>query len=209
MMFRCGTSPSSSPTVSTDASRRGRAGLGRRFVIGFAAALGALILCACVSSADGPSPTDPHLTTTTVPPTTTTTLTVEEGLVVFRECLVDAGVGIDEIELNGRGRPWLARALTGLDLSDRLVIAALSDCSPSLATGALDLSSDPEMRALVIVALSEFATCIRANGVPDFPNPSPRFTGVGSPWPNRLIPWTDDELATAVIICNRALAGGP
>lgn len=207
MTFRCGTSPSSSLTASTDLSPGMRAGCGSRLAVGLAAAVGVLILTACVSSADGPSPTDPHLTTTTVLPTTTVTVILEEGLANFRNCLAEADVVIDEIELDGRGRPWLARAMAELDLSDRLVVAALADCAPALAAGALELSSDPKMRALVLASLSEFASCVRANGVPDFPDPSPRFTGVGSPFADSLIPWTDDDLATAVIICNRALAG--
>ncbi|HEX6222062.1 MAG TPA: hypothetical protein VF115_13310 [Acidimicrobiia bacterium] len=165
-----------------------------------------LTVSACVSVADGPSPTEPHPTTTTVPPTTTTTLTLEDGLTSFRECLTDAGVLIDEVELNGRGRPQLAWAMADLDLTDRLVVAALGDCAPRLAAGALDLAPDPELRGLVMASLIEFASCLRANGVPDFPDPSPMFTGVGSPFADRLIPWTDDDLATAVIICNRALA---
>jgi len=165
----------------------------------------ALLIPACVSVADGPSPTDPHITTTTQPPTTTTTLALEEGLVVFRDCLTEAGIDVDAIELDGRGRPLLARALSGLNSSDRLVVAALSDCAPTLAGGALDLAPDPAMRRLVLATLAEFAACLRANGVVGFPDPSPRFTGVGSPFAERQIPWSDTDLATAVIICNRAM----
>jgi hypothetical protein len=167
-----------------------------------------MLASACVSSADGPSPTDPHTTTTTLPPTTTTTLTLEDGLTRFRQCLADSGIVIDEIGLDGRGRPRLAWAIGGLDLDDRLVVVALGECAPLLAGGALDLTTDPEMLALVVDRLSEFASCLRANGVQGFPDPSPRFTGVGSPFVDRQIPWTDQDLSTAVIVCNRHLAAG-
>ena len=207
MTFRCETSRSSSPTVSTDPAGR-PAGPVRRMATWLTAGWCALSLAGCVSVAGGPSPTDPHLTTTTVAPTTTVNVDLEEGLANFRHCLAEAGIAIGEIQLDGRGRPWLSRALSELDLHDRLMVSALGDCAPELATGALDLTADHEMHDAVMSGLAGFASCLRANGVPEFPDPSPRFTGVGSPFPDGLIPWGDDDLATAVIICNRALAEG-
>ncbi len=208
MTFRFGTSQSSSPTVSTDPPAEVRVGPGRRVAVLATACVHALALSGCVSAADGPSPTDPHLTTTTVAPTTTVTVALEDALTDFEDCMSDAGVDIAGIRVDGRGRPMLARALSDVDLSDRLVVAALGECAPELAGGAMDLSSDRMMLGAVMVGLGEFASCMRSNGVPEFPDPSPRFSGVGSPFPNGLIPWSDSDLATAVIVCSRALVTG-
>lgn len=206
MTFRCAISRSSSPTVSTDRLARAPSWHGRSLARWLAAAV---LLSGCVSAAVTPSPTDPHPTTTTLSPTTTVTHGVEEALVAFRDCLADAGVVIQEVELDGRGRPWLARALSGLNLSDRVVAAALGECAPELANGAMELTPDQQMRTAVMAGLADFASCMRSNGVADFPDPSPRFTGVGAPFPESSIPWADPDLPTAVIICNRALVDGP
>lgn len=199
MTFRCATSPSSSPTVSTDR-------LPVRRLAGWLTCC-LLSLSGCVSVADAPSPTDPHLTTTTIAPTTTLIVGMEEALATFKECMEQEGVVIEEIELDGRGRPRLAWALAEVDLVDRLVAAALGECAPELAAGALSLTSDPEMHGVVMQSLARFASCLRSNGVPEFPDPSPRFAGVGSPFPDGLIPWADEDLPTAVIVCTRALSG--
>lgn len=206
MTFQCGTSQSSSPTVSADRTV-GLRGRSRRSGTVTIAVL-FLALSGCVSSANGPSPTDPHLTTTTLAPTTTLSVALEDSLTAFSDCMTAAGVDIGEITLDGRGRPLLARALADVDLTDRLVAAALAECAPELGLGALDLTTDRAMLGAVMSGLSGFATCVRSNGVPDFPDPSSRFTGVGPPFPNGLIPWSDPDLATAVIICSRALVDG-
>jgi hypothetical protein len=169
----------------------------------------ALILSGCVAGADGPSPTDPHRgTTTTTMPATVTTVTIEEALSDFRECLRDRGVGVGRVRLDARGRPRLAEALRGLDMTDRNVLDALASCGQHLRAGALDLSSDPELRDLVQETLEELADCLRSWGVEEFPDPVPRFDGVGSPFPNSRIPWTDPDLADAVAAC-RGVATGP
>ena len=206
MTSRCATSPSSSPTVSTDRFATPRP-LGSLRLASWLTVFCFLSLPGCVSVADGPSPTDPHETTTTLAPTTTLMVSLEDGLVRFEDCMEEEGVAIEEIELDGRGRPQLSRALSEIDLVDRLVSAALGQCAPELAGGAMGLETDPEMRGVVIASLTRFASCLRSNGVPEFPDPSPRFTGVGSPYPDGLVPWADEDLATAVIVCTRALTG--
>jgi len=37
--------------------------------------------------------------------------------------------------------------------------------------------------------------------VEDFPDPVPGFDGVGSPFPNSRIPWTDPDLPDAMAAC--------
>jgi hypothetical protein len=167
-----------------------------------------MIVSACVAGADGPSPTDPHgSTTTTTIPVTVTTVAVEESLSSFRECLRDRGVGVGPIRLDALGHPRLAEALRRLDLTDRDVLDALASCGRYLIGGALDLSADPVLGDLVQDTLAELADCIRSWGVPDFPDPVPGFEGVGSPFPDTRIPWTDPDLPDAVAACRDIMTG--
>jgi len=165
-----------------------------------------LALTGCVAAADAPSPTEPHdWTTSTTIVTSTTMVELDAGLDGYRRCLLDLGVPVGEIELDGRGRPRMARAMVGLDFSDRRILDALDGCAPLLAGGTLDLGADPSLRALVQTSLAEFAACVRAEGVPAFPDPVRSFDGVGAPFPGGQIPWSDADLPGAVTVCRRAL----
>jgi hypothetical protein len=167
-----------------------------------------LVLSACVSAADGPSPTDPlSVTTTTTIARTTTTVTLAEGLDNYEACLADRGISIGEIELDGLGRPRMARAMAGLNFGDPEVLQALNECGPQLSTGALDLAPDPVLQDLVQSSLEELAACLRRQGVADYPDPTPDFTGLGSPFPMDRIPWTDPDLEGAVSECGSRLEG--
>lgn len=162
----------------------------------------ALLISGCVAGATGPSPTDPNgLATTTTQSVTTTTVPIEESLGAFRECLGDKGVTVGRIRLDALARPRLAEALRDLDVTDRAVLDALASCGPHLLSGALDLSSDPRMHELVEESLEDLTACLRSWGVEDFPDPVPGFDGVGSPYPNNRIPWSDPDLADAVAAC--------
>lgn len=161
----------------------------------------AMVVSGCVAGPDGPSPTDPHEPTTTTVSVTVTTLTTRESLTGFRDCLRSKDVNIDRIRLDALGHPRIAEAIGRLDLSDRKVLEALEMCGHHLSAGALDLSSDPRLRDLVQDTLEELAQCLRLWGVNDFPDPVPGFDGVGSPFPNDLIPWSDPDLPAAVAAC--------
>lgn len=180
--------------------------MGRRVRTGSAVLL-ALTFAGCVSGAEGPSPTDPHgfELTTTAPTTTATTLNLEEGLEEYRACLADEGVTLGRIRLDGMGRPRMAEAVATLDLTDQGVLDALESCGQLLASGPLDLASDPELGRRVRESLADFAECVRLEGVADYPDPVPGFDGVGSPFPVGRIPWEDPGLATAVDACGEVL----
>lgn len=168
--------------------------------------LSAIWLTGCVSAADGPSPTEPHqVTTTTSAPVTTTTLGFQEALETYRSCLGEEGVTIGVITLDGLGRPRLANSMSGLDFTDRIVLAALEKCGPLLASGALDLSTDPRLATAIHANLRALAECIRDFGLVDFPDPIPGFDGVGSPFPTGQIPWQDERLSNAVTVCTSAV----
>ena len=165
-----------------------------------------LWLTGCVSAADGPSPTEPHgVTTTTLAPVTTTTLGFDEALESYRSCLGDEGVTIGEITLDGLGRPRLATAMSGIDFTDRIVLAALEKCGPILVSGALDLGGDPRLASEVVSNLRALAECIRSLGLVDFPDPMPGFDGIGPPFPPGQIPWQDQRLSNAVTVCTRSV----
>lgn len=165
-----------------------------------------LVLTGCVAGAGGPSPTDPHgfQLTTTLPPSTTT-LSVEEGVEAYRSCLSEEGVTLGPVRFDTMGRPRMVEAIAVLDLSDRSVLDALENCGHLIASGPLDLTSDPELAARVREQLADFAECIRLEGVADYPDPVSGFDGVGSPFPANRIPWSDPDLVSAVEVCHRVL----
>lgn len=131
----------------------------------------------------------------------------EDGLTAYKDCLSAEGVQIGDIEFDGRGRPLLARAMSELDLTDPGVLDALDECATELAGEALDLAPDPEIRALVVARLEEFAMCVRGHGVPEFPDPFPTFDGIGPPFPDDRIPWSDQDLVEAATECRLELIG--
>jgi hypothetical protein len=159
-------------------------------------------LTGCLAQAEAPSPTDPHgFTTTTTLPSTTSTRAVEPSLVEFRECMSDRGVAVSELPLDGLGRPRIGVLIDGLDLSSRQVLDALEVCGETLSRGALALEADPELRRLVQTSLEEFSRCVRGEGVAGFPDPVPRYDGIGSPYPPNRIPWSHPGLSEAVAAC--------
>lgn len=165
-----------------------------------------LALTGCLAGAGGPSPTDPHgFQLTTTLPLTTTTLSVDEGVEAYRSCLSEEGVTMGPVRFDAMGRPRMVEAVAVLDLGDRSVVDALETCGHLIASGPLDLTSDPELAARVREQLADFAECIRLEGVADYPDPVHDFDGVGSPFPVNRIPWSDPELASAVEVCRDML----
>jgi hypothetical protein len=163
------------------------------------------LLGACTPGADGPSATGAPATTTTTAPTTTTTATSTEAVRAFRECLLEAGVEIEEIPIDATGRPRLDLALATLDFGDPAVAEAVSTCSSLLETGALDLGRDDVLRREILERLTEFSQCMVDRGVEGFPDPVPGYLGIGAPFPVAEIPYSDPEFAGAVEVCRADL----
>jgi hypothetical protein len=155
-------------------------------------------LSACSPDVGGPSPTS--TSTTLGVGSTTTTLRSREAADAFRDCLAAADVLIDEVPLDGNGRPRLNLAMDGLDFSDPGVAQAVSSCSATLATGALDMTVDDLIARTVVGQLEAFTQCIRDRGI-EFPDPIAGFMGVGSPYPVAEIPYSDAGLAEAIAAC--------
>jgi ABC-type glycerol-3-phosphate transport system substrate-binding protein len=62
----------------------------------------ALLTGACTRGNDGPSATSALGSTTTTAPTTTTTVASAEAIEAFRACMIENGVEIEEIPIDGK-----------------------------------------------------------------------------------------------------------
>lgn len=102
----------------------------------------------------------------------------------------------------------IAMAMAGLDFSEPALQGELDACAGVLSSGALDLTADPELRALVQSRLESFARCVGVEGVTGFPGPVDPFDGVGPPFPSDEVPWDDPLLAEAVGACVVTLGVG-
>jgi hypothetical protein len=167
-----------------------------------------LVVTACQAPHASPSPTDPlGSATTTTLPETVTTVSAHEGAVRFGDCLGESGVVIGPVPLDAQGRPRLDLALRDVDLSSRPVVDALDQCAAHLITGALSLEGSPAMREEVASRLAVFSECVRARGVPLFPDPVFGFHGVGFPFPVEEIPYDDPDLVDAIETCRHRTTG--
>ncbi|MGH8913818.1 MAG: hypothetical protein ACRDZM_04790 [Acidimicrobiia bacterium] len=167
--------------------------------------LAATMFVACTPGADGPSATAAPQSTTTIAATTTTTLGSSDAVEVFRACLLDRGVEIEEVPIDATGRPRLDMVLVALDLEDPVIAEAVSRCSEYLETGALDLGGEDVLRQEILGQLTDFSRCMVDLGVEDFPDPLPGFLGVGSPFPVAQIPYSDPDFTAAVAVCRADL----
>jgi hypothetical protein len=169
--------------------------------------LGALLTVAgCTGAGTRPSPTvQPVVTTTTVPATTTTTVETDEAITAYEICLEENGIDIEAIPFDAMGRPRLELVMRQVDFSDSESVEALTECAGHLSTGALDLRDTPVLWEDVGRALTEFSECVRSHGIPDFPDPVEGFAGVGAPYPESDIPFSDPDLDVAVDTCAERL----
>lgn len=167
-----------------------------------------VISVACVEVGGEPSPTIEGSTTTTTaaPDAPSTTLEALEATRAFETCMIDSGVDMEPVAFDAQGRPRLDLMMKDVDLADPGFGEALSTCAETLLLGALDLSGSPIVRQAVLSMLTEFSVCMRGKGVPDFPNPSGDFVGIGPPYPPSLVPYSDPDLEDAVAVCGSRLA---
>lgn len=161
-----------------------------------------MAISACTPDTGGPSPTQLVTTTSAASQSGTTSTTVGGpfGADAFRTCLEEFDIFIEPIPLDANGRIRLDLVTRDLDFTDPEVAAAVTDCSRILGVGALDLITAGLVRTAVIGQLESFSRCVRARGV-EFPDPIPGFSGVGSPYPVAVIPYSDPAFADAVSAC--------
>lgn len=167
------------------------------------------LLAACSPSEDTsatiPSSADLVATTTTSTEVTTTTvaqLGFEQATLQFTACMREEGVDLPDIRLDAQGRPVLGELLDAVDTSSVVFRGALASCSSILTqSGAIDLTTDPEIQAIILDQLQQFSTCMRDEGVTQFPDPVATFAGTGSPYPLEQIPFNDPAFAAAAGAC--------
>lgn len=132
----------------------------------------------------------------------------EDGLLEFTTCMRDNGVDMPDLQVDSSGAPRIpAGGLGAIDTSSPEFVAAFAECVSILADSApVDITTDPELNAAVQDQLQEFAACMRTNGVPDFPDPSPGFNGRNSPFPLDQIDTQDPNLQPALDECQSLIA---
>lgn len=158
------------------------------------------------------APTPVPVVTSTSPPVTTTTvvLPIEEAVSQFQVCLSEHGINPAEIPLADDGRLDLTGLAESLGADPAALSSVLNDCSPALAaSGALDLSTEPVLRAAVLTQLTNFSVCMRSLGVETFPDPDPAFDGTGLPFPIASLPVSDPEFEAAIEGCVSTMGANP
>lgn len=161
---------------------------------------------ACATPETEPSPTvSAAPSTTLVGSTTTTTLAALQAVTAYEACLDENGISIEPIPYDANGRPRLELVMRDVDLTDEDNIQALTRCAANLSSGALDMSDTPALAEKVNELLAEFSLCVRDQGVEEFPDPIPGFSGVGGPFPLAEIPYSDPDLSGAIDYCGERL----
>ena len=103
------------------------------------------------------------------------------------------------LQIDADGQPILSTdVLAGIDTQSDEFNAAFLVCLPILSSAApVQLGSDPELQAAVQDALRDFSSCMRDEGVEDFPDPAPGFDGTGSPYPLTALDTSDPDVDAA------------
>lgn len=138
-----------------------------------------------------------------------TTPQFEDGLLLFTACLRDHGIEAPDIPVDPDGRPILSSDLVELiDTESPEFALAFATCIPFLtAASPIDLGADPELQAVVIDSLRRFSSCMRENGVEEFPDPAPGWDGNGSPFPvAEAFDMSDPEVDAALDECSRLIS---
>jgi len=132
----------------------------------------------------------------------------EDAVLEFTGCMRDHGVEIPDLQVDADGQARVpTEALENIDTESPEFTEAFVACVPILTdAGALSLATDPELLGAVQDQLTDFAACMRTNGMPDFPDPNPGFDGSGSPFPLSALNPSDPRLGDALDVCQDLLA---
>lgn len=138
--------------------------------------------------------------------TTLGRLGLEQATLEFTACMRSEGVDTPDIRLDAQGIPVLDELLDAVDTTTPEFRTALAACASILTqAGALDLRTDPELQAVVVDQLQQFSECVRREGLRDFPDPDPAFTGTGSPYQIDEVPFADPVFQKAIVSCQEIL----
>ena len=169
----------------------------------------ALVVAAC-GGADEPAGGVASLEDGTVDLSTTTATptTADEALLEFSQCMRDEGIPLPDIAVDADGAPILDPALLDtIDVQSDEFNDAFETCQPILAASqAFNVDIDPELQALIMDQLFEFAQCMRDNGFDDFPDPNEISAG-GPPFPISVFAqFNDPDFEASIEECQRNLA---
>ena len=179
------------------------------------AAVVMLLVTACGSGETDPTTdtiaTLETSTSTTGATTTTEAPDLEEVALDFTECMRENGIEIPDITFDADGQPVISASLAQeFDLLDTQFQTALSTCRVifSEAGAGVELQLDPELLAEVTDQLTEYAVCMRDNGVEAWPDPLPTFTGSEIPFPMAEMgeAFNDPEFSVALEACQDLVA---
>ena len=132
----------------------------------------------------------------------------EDAVLDFTRCMRDNGVEMPDLQVDADGQPRIPTgALSEIDTQSPEFTTAFAACVSVLTeAGAVSLATDPELLGAVQDQLTDFAACMRANGMPEFPDPNPGFDGSGSPFPLSALNPSDPRLGDALDVCQDLLA---
>lgn len=142
-------------------------------------------------------------------PSTSARPRFDEGLLLFTGCLREQGIEAPDVPVDPEGRPILSSDLVELiDTESPEFAVAFATCMPFLtASSPIDLGADPELQAVVIDSLRRFSSCMRENGVEEFPDPAPGWDGNGSPFPvAEAFDTSDPDIDAALEECSRLIS---
>jgi hypothetical protein len=141
----------------------------RRFAVLALVPLLALGLAACAGDGggdDGIASVDPAARPSAEASATGAPLDDEERQLKFAQCMRENGVPMEDPDSDGDGG---VRIRVGGGVKPEAAEAAMEKCKAYAPNGGKPIQLDAEQLA----KLREFSKCMRANGVPDFPDPDP------------------------------------
>jgi hypothetical protein len=170
----------------------------RRVVVGLllaALASVALIAAGCGGDSDSPAVAQTPSSTTATQPSEAGD-SESDNPIAFSACMRAHGVP-DFPDPNATSE------ITSIPDSDSPhFTAALNSCRSLLPDGGV---SSPEQQAQEQAALLKFAACVRAHGVPEFPDPT--VAGGRARFPEGTIPRSSPRFGAAKKACRQSLAG--
>lgn len=129
---------------------------------------------------------------------------VEDAVLEFSQCMRDEGIDIPDIELDATGAPILDEAaIEGVDLESDAFRNAFTGCIGFITdASASSFDFDPRLEAIIQDQLTEFAACMRREGIADFPDPV--IGSSGTPFPlSAFTNFGDPDFSAALETCQQ------
>jgi hypothetical protein len=99
---------------------------------------------------------------------------MQDAMLKFAQCMRDHGVQMDDPQVDGEGHFGIQIGGKGGPADKTKMDAAMQACQRYMPNGGEPPKMDPAMAE----KMRKMAECMRANGVPDFPDPDPETGGI-------------------------------